>query len=46
MKKKTPIVANDGYNRFERNCGTFKGRGGENPLLLTTLIQFAQKNKK
>jgi hypothetical protein len=36
MKTKNPIVANDGYNRFERSCGIFKGRGGENPLLLMT----------
>jgi hypothetical protein len=37
MKTKTPIVANNGYNMFERTCGTFRGRGGENPLLSMTL---------
>jgi hypothetical protein len=26
-EKKTPIVANDNYNRFERSCGNFRGWG-------------------
>jgi hypothetical protein len=30
-------------NRFERSCGTFKGRGG-NPML--SLGHFAQEKKK
>jgi hypothetical protein len=36
-KKTPPIVANDTYNRLKRSCGTFKGGGGKNPLLSTTL---------
>jgi len=31
-KKRTPLLPMTLINRFERSCGTFKGRGG-NPML-------------
>ncbi len=43
MKTKTFIIANNGYNMFEITCGIFRGGGGKNPLLSTTLSQFAWK---
>jgi len=29
-EKKTPLLPTTFINRFERNCGTFRGRGGKN----------------
>jgi hypothetical protein len=37
MKKKTPLWPMIVINRFERNCGTFRGKGRKNPLSSTTL---------
>jgi hypothetical protein len=36
-KKKISLLPMAVINRFERSCGTFKGGGGKNPLLLMTL---------
>jgi hypothetical protein len=47
MKKKTnPPLLPTLINRFKRNCGTFRGGGGKNPLSSMTLGQFAQKQFK
>jgi hypothetical protein len=35
--KKNPFLLMTLINRFERSCGTFRGRGGKNPLSSTTL---------
>ncbi len=42
-KKKIRLLLMTVINWFENICGTFKGRGGKIPLLLTTLGQFAYK---
>jgi hypothetical protein len=31
-KEKHPWLSMTLKNRFEKSCGTFKGRGGKNPL--------------
>jgi hypothetical protein len=36
-KNKHPWLPMTLINRFERSCGTFRGGGGKNPLLSTTL---------
>jgi lambda repressor-like predicted transcriptional regulator len=42
-KKKTPLLPTIIICRFEKRCGTFRGKGRKNPMSLTTLSQFAQK---
>jgi hypothetical protein len=37
MKKKTPMLLRTLINRFGRICGTFRRRGGKNPLSSMTL---------
>jgi hypothetical protein len=41
MKKKTPLLSTIVINSFEKKISTFRRRGGKNPLLSTTLCQFA-----
>ncbi len=40
-ENKNCIIANNSYTQFERSCGTFRVGGGENPMLLARLGQFA-----
>jgi hypothetical protein len=41
IKTKPPLLPMIVINRFKRSYGTFKGRGGKNPLFSTTLGKFA-----
>jgi len=45
MNKKPPLLLMVVINRFQKNCGTFRG-GGKNPLLSMTLGQFTQTKRK
>ncbi len=42
-KKNPPLWPTIIICRFERSCGTFRGGGGKNLVLLTIVSQFAQK---
>jgi hypothetical protein len=46
MKNKTSLLPITFINRFEKSCGTFRGRGGKTPLSSMTLGQFAPKINK
>jgi hypothetical protein len=46
MKKKPPLLPTIIICRFERRCGTFRGKGGKNLMSLTTLISLLEKIKK
>jgi hypothetical protein len=40
-KKNPPLLLTRVINSFEKSCSTFRRRGRKNPLLSTTLCQFA-----
>jgi hypothetical protein len=45
--KKTPLLSTTLINKFERSCGTFKERGGKQPIVINDIrLVCLRKNIK